>query len=773
MAKVRHIETLHRRPSALEREYLAMSIRRVRPHDPSLSEPAAEAFSDRPPLSGPRFARIDVAFLLSVLRRQARTIATVVLTGMIATYGALQLIPPRFVASATLLLDPRQTDPLATGGSQTGASDDLMLIESQIELLRSTRIAARVLDSLSPADRAPFIDDLQELSNAPRTSSMTSNVALLANTSGDGDTPAITSDAEIARSSGNQSPESVLELLKGLTVERKGRSYLVEVRFTDRNSERAASIANSFVSAFVADQLDAKYQSARAANNWLDQRIQEIGGELAVAELRQQRFQVDQDLVEVGDMTLLERELADTALQLVAARAGVAEAEAKLDQVRSLSGDPQQLLSLETSIRSPVINEFRRQTGDVERRIGQGISQYGTEHPTVLAAQAELERLNQAIRDEVGRTVKSGELALEVNRGKAKLLENVLADLKNRSKKLGRSQVELGELRREIEASSSLYATLLRRYKETKAQEKLQSANAHVVSYASPAAQPSFPKSNLILLLAGLCWFGVGAGTGLAREMMLPPLRTAADVEHATGVECVATVPVVDPNEEGTSVPAGRNLLGPMHWCIDDHTDPGFNQAIFGIRQWVIGHVGNTSQVVLVTGVDAADGSSTVALQLALYAARTGLKVALVDADLRSSGISETLWTGAGVTFDTAVMQAGEPQNIPARELGPGVRFFPSSHDRGNSPLDVLGSRGMGRWLDHLRSQFDLVVIDTAAMSDVVDAEALAEHADSALLVVKAGKVYEDKVTSAIGRLSQRPGLPTGVVLNMAGVEHA
>lgn len=413
-----------------------------------------------------------------------------------------------------------------------------------------------------------------------------------------------------------------------------------------------------------------------------------------------------------------------------------------------------------------MINEFRRQSGEVERRIGQGTSQFGSAHPTVLSAQAELERLNEAIRDEAGRIVKSTELDLEKAVGKAKLIEDALRELKERSMRNGGLQSELASVRRRIDVSSSLYETLLRRYMETQAQETFQSADAQVVSYASPSDRPSYPRSNLVLLLAGLCWFGVGAGAGVARELMLPALRTSADVEQSTGVECVATLPIVDPRAEDARGPSGPNLLGPIHWPIRDDLTGRFNQAIFGIRQWVMGRAGDRPQVVLLVGIDAADGSSTIALQLAHHAARAGLQTALVDADLRSSGISEVLRTGTGPTFADAIAKGTPVQDVPNRTYGLSVSLFPSG--RNGSPLDILGSRAMGRLIEHLRGRFDLIVIDTAPMSQFIDAEALAEHADSVLVVVKAGKTYHGNVASPIDRLSQQFRLPIGVVLNMA-----
>ncbi|MEZ5923163.1 MAG: polysaccharide biosynthesis tyrosine autokinase [Hyphomicrobiaceae bacterium] len=697
-----------------------------------------------------RLSGIDAVFILRALRRQARLVGIILIAGLLATFAALKLVSPRYMGTASLFLDIRAKDLFEGQTDASGGADDMMRIESQLELLRSKRIAGRVMSGLAPADRTYFEKSSPGFGEAKADAGSDLGLAVEEPTAA-----------------------SIEQLLKGLVVERKGRSYLVEVRYLDTNKDRAATIANAFVNAYVADQLEAKQGAARAANLWLEQRIEEISQELESYERRRQAFRAAEDLIEVGDMSLLEREIGDTALQLTSARTNVAAAAAKLEQVRKLASDPKGLLSLDTSIQSPVIGEFRRQMGEVKRKLAKTASQFGASHPDAVAAQAELKQLEESISLELQRIVENAELELETEVGKVKLLDADLKGLKSRSAKLGGSEVKLAELQREIDATSNLYVTMLRRYKETKAQEKLQTADAYVVTYAAPATSPSFPKTGLVLLFAGLCWAGLGASAGVGREIMLPVLRRRSDVERCTGVQCIAELPSVDLSEDGAQDAAKLNLLGPVHWQLDDHLAGRFNQGILNLRQWALGGAKDGPQVVLVTGVRMGDGCSTVALQLAAYAARTGLRAALVDGNLRISGISDILWSGTDLTFVDVVLSGDEPNRAGSFATSRGVEVFPNARRSTATPLEILGSRAMGRFIEYLRGHFDLIVIDTPPISDFADAEAIAEHVDSSLIVTKAGSIDHGEINEAVERLTHRPVPDVGVVLNLVDPERA
>jgi polysaccharide biosynthesis transport protein len=700
---------------------------------------------------------IDYAFVIEALRRQSRLIAIVVVGGLILTFLALLIPTPRYTATASIFLDTRQHKVFNADTVLTSPNDELYLAESQLEILRSPRIASRVIRELRARDRSP------QLGNR----SPTPKAVQIADASHVPPAPEKNEDASPEPVVEVQSSE-VVKLLRDLVVERKGRSYIVEVSYTANSPERSAIIANAFVDAYINDQLEAKFNATRGVKLWLNERLQEIGRELEGVEQRRQKFRTDRGLVDVGDVTLLQKEIAEHMQQLIAARANAAEAQARLNQVRGLAADPKQLLSLDVALQSTVISDYRRQGAEIQRKIGDSVSTYGEQHPTVMGLKAQLENLNKEVEQEIKRIIDNRSLAYEAASGKVKLLEASLQRLTESVIKFDEYQIKLSEFKRDITVSSELYSSLLRRYKEMRAQEKLEAADARIVSVATAPPSPSYPKKGLVLLLASVAWLGVGAGLGLARELRHRPLRSRADVESALGVECVASIPVVDLARFGADEKLPHSLAGPVHWMLDDSRFGEFSQSIFTVRKWTEACRGKGTCVVLVVAAHPAEGCSTIAAQLALYAANTGTNALLIDADLRSRGLSDVLGIDAKITLPDAILSESDPASAIVPLPDTKLRFCAAPGHGSCRPLDVLGSRSAGKFFGALRDEFDLIVVDTPPMAPYVDANALVEHADCVLVVVKAGQTHQSDVADVLQRLATDSRPAIGVVLNMA-----
>ena len=93
-----------------------------------------------------RGTRIDFAFLVHTLRRQKGLVAAVLAGGLTATLLALLLVTPRYKATASILLEPHQENAFSSDTpQQVGNMEDAYVVESQLELLRSARVASRVV----------------------------------------------------------------------------------------------------------------------------------------------------------------------------------------------------------------------------------------------------------------------------------------------------------------------------------------------------------------------------------------------------------------------------------------------------------------------------------------------------------------------------------------------------------------------------------------------------------------------------------------------------
>ena len=73
-------------------------------------------------------------------------------------------------------------------------------------------------------------------------------------------------------------------LSKNLAVKRVGISYNLSIQYRSGNPNRAAQIANAIAGAYIAEQLEGKYEPTKRATQWLQGRIEELNQKQALAE---------------------------------------------------------------------------------------------------------------------------------------------------------------------------------------------------------------------------------------------------------------------------------------------------------------------------------------------------------------------------------------------------------------------------------------------------------------------------------------------------------
>jgi protein-tyrosine kinase len=172
-------------------------------------------------------------------------------------------------------------------------------------------------------------------------------------------------------------------------------------------------------------------------------------------------------------------------------------------------------------------------------------------------------------------------------------------------------------------------------------------------------------------------------------------------------------------------------------------------------------------KVIMITSPGPGEGKSVTAANLALTMAREYQRpTCLVDCNLRSPRLHEMFGldnTGPGLvdvlagraTLDQALVLV-EPAGVTVLPAGRGVEH----------PAELLGTPLMRRTLDHLRAQFDRIVVDTPAALSMVDMGLLEPLADRIVLVVRAGITSKASIQDAMSGIETSRLL--GVVLNEA-----
>jgi len=176
---------------------------------------------------------------------------------------------------------------------------------------------------------------------------------------------------------------------------------------------------------------------------------------------------------------------------------------------------------------------------------------------------------------------------------------------------------------------------------------------------------------------------------------------------------------------------------------------------------------GRAFRTIIVTSPNKGDGKSLTAANLALTMAQdTQLRVLLLDADLRRPsvhrlfGITETPGLSdiliGGATLDDALVTVSEQR----------LTLLPSGLIP-NQPAELLGSTGMRRVLETLRSRFDRILIDMPPVGPLADVAIASTMVDGVLMIVRAGVTPKPAIERALSGLDA--GKVLGLVLNDAG----
>ena len=278
---------------------------------------------------------------------------------------------------------------------------------------------------------------------------------------------------------------------------------------------------------------------------------------------------------------------------------------------------------------------------------------------------------------------------------------------------------------------------------------------ATVVDPASFNANPVSPRTALNLGIALLLGLLVGIALAVVRELLDSSIKSADDVAAAIQAPILA-----DFHYENDV--ARRPLI------FDSPTHAPRAEAFRVLRtnlQFL--DLDEPPRAFVITSAVPAEGKTSTATNLAMASAQAGLRVLLVDGDLRRPRVASMLRLEPSVGLTTALVGKTDLTNSIQRHHDSGV-FVLASGPIPPNPTELLQSQATAKLLAELRTMFDLVIIDAPPLLPVADAAILAREVDGAIVVVHYGSTTKDQLQSAHNRLNAVDARVLGVAMNMS-----
>ncbi|WP_342641108.1 GumC family protein [Rhodoligotrophos ferricapiens] len=700
---------------------------------------------------------IDLREIGRALLRRWRLIVGTIAVGLALVTLYLLVATPLYTASTSILIDTRGKNIVDAEAVLAGISADSAAIDSQVELIKSPTTALRVADKLH-LDRDP------DFGGGDEGGSILSSLTGLFASETEAPAPAA------AQTQGLSSERAALAqaVLGGLSVQRQGRTYVLSIVYTAKTPEKAARIANAFANEYLIDQLEARFQATKLATDWLNDRLTTLRTSVQAAENAVELYKQQNNLVSAGGEDIYEQQLAQLNQQLVLARAEAAEKKARVESIDLLLQRKDSVEALQSVLRSDVIGQLRTQQSVIAGREAELTTRYGNRHPQVINIRAQRADIDRQINLEINRIVANIRNDYEVAVTREQSLQKSLDELQNGVERNKAAGIRLRELEREANANRALYEAFLGRFKEVSQQESLQAPEARIIAEAAPPGSPSFPNKSLILAIALVGFAGVGVGLAFLMEYLDDSFKTATQVEEYLKLPTLATVPMISPAQL-----KGDNRPIPVEKFAVHKPLSTYAEAIRALKMEVLlSNIDQPPRVIMVTSAVPGEGKTTLSSNLASFAAHTGMKVLLMDADLRSPALTSR-WLGEEAKKHPGLVEflVGEVsrEQVLLKDPGTNLHFLPASHKVQNT-AEVLESAKMRDWLRIARDQYDLVIIDSSPVIPVVDSRVLAKDVDSVLLTIEWDETPRELVQTAIKNLGPSTNKIAGVALNKVNV---
>jgi exopolysaccharide transport family protein len=551
---------------------------------------------------------------------------------------------------------------------------------------------------------------------------------------------------------------------------------IIEIRYTSTSPELAAKVVNTLAATYVEQNFKTKFESTMQASDWLSKQLVDLQMKVELSQEKLVRYQIEHQIIGGDEKdNIITEKLAELNRQVTLAEMDRMMKEAVYQQTQS--GDPNEIAAAilaDTStggaVASALIDKLREQEVAIKVQIADLGTQFGPSYPKVIQLNNQAKEVDNQLHSEMDKAIDhlKGQYLAALQR------ENMLKESFNKqaleNNKLNESAIQYSILKRDLDSNRTLYEGLLEKLKEAGVTAGLRSNNFRIIDPARVPTGPSEP--NIPRNLAFALLLGVVSGVGLAfvLENMDNTVRTPEQATAISGLPSLGMIPMGSkPSALGA---AGKRLaLTPSREAVETvsqvRPQSQIAESYRALRtSLLLSNLGAPPKVIMVTSARPQEGKTTTSINTAIVLAQKGVRVLLIDADLRRPSVHKTLGMGprsglSNVLTGSATLQ----QTIVPSAILPNLFILPAGMPPPN-PAELLASTNMRDLIDEMREHYDHIVIDTPPTLSVTDAVVLSPRADATILVIRSGQTTKPALRRARDVLTQVNAHVAGVLLN-------
>jgi succinoglycan biosynthesis transport protein ExoP len=553
---------------------------------------------------------------------------------------------------------------------------------------------------------------------------------------------------------------------------------IIEVHYTSPDPELAANVVNKLMEDYTENNFKSRFDSTMQAEDWLKNQLVDLQMKVESSQQKLVQYQKEHEILGIDEkQNITTAKLDELNKALTAAESERMDKESVYRLVES--GDADTVASAAsvldaagagTQSASSLLESLRSKEADLKIQAAQLNTQFGPSYPKLAQLNSQLKEVDAQILLETKKVAGKvrGQYMAAVQR--ETLLHDALEKQKQEQNKLNESAIDYSILKRDLDSYRQLYEGLMEKMKEAGVSAGLKSNNFRIVDVARVPTGPIEPNIPRYLAFAFILGLTSGVGLAFLQEGLDNTVRTAEQAQMISGLPPLGMIPLPARTAREGANPKRLMIATSSKEAVEmvaqSRPHSQMAESYRALRtSLLLTNLGAPPKVIMVTSALPQEGKTTTSMNTALVLAQKGVRVLLIDADLRRPSIHKIMGWGPRSGLSNVLTGSATLKQTIQPSFLPNLSILPAGTPPPN-PAELLASTNMRDVLEELRGQYDHIVVDTPPTLSVTDAVVLSPRADAIVLVIRSGQTTKQALRRSRDLLTQVNAKVSGVLLN-------
>ncbi len=561
------------------------------------------------------------------------------------------------------------------------------------------------------------------------------------------------------------------------------RTKLIQVSLSGPNPKKITSQINHISQIVVDYNFELNMKAITKSRDFIQSQLEEASVKLDAIETEIKNYKtLTMEVIGVsakiarlnGINSGIERKLEGYRLRLIGINIRIEEYQ------RELSNCSKKVENSVSVSKNPLYEKYKLDIGAKRMEFEGLTANYGVKHPSVRKVYYELAYLEEELKNEIKKNVKS--ITTEKNPYYTTVYEQLVAaridknivekqistlvkkrkNIKEKLKGLPDQELALEKLKREKVVTKDVYQMMRKKKSEVEIALNSKEKLLEFVSHALEPTVPVRPKKATNIMIAFIVGIGFGLVLVFVYEFFDQSVKNPIEIKENIPYSMLGVIPEITPND--SKIPEGITFNPYLIMGYDVKSSASENIRALRTNITHLTESGVVKKRLLITNSSKGQGKSFVVSNIAISLAKIGKKVLMIDVDLRRA----KLHLNFGVSNDsglTNILLGDDLQNNIDHTVFENLDLITSGPIPPN-PSELISCSRMDEMLDALDDVYDYILIDSPPVTAVTDPQILATKVDGVIFLVSLYADSLSQVLSGVDLIKKVDGEILGIVCN-------